>query len=160
MLIETTALDMYPMPKNHTIEDRIEFYKTNFCQHLINIFQKQKQNPSKPDLASLVNYTVYRNTYPSHKPIKYNSKNLVFETNERLWDYFEWYVKQAAKVNPENGYSWEGTFNDIKIVNTPETEFYTLSEYNSFFGSGEFPILIFNVIRLGNQEYTFWDISR
>ena len=41
-----------------------------------------------------------------------------------------------------------------------EEDFYDEEIYHNFFGPGEFPIIIFNVIRIGNQEYTFWDISR
>ena len=35
-----------------------------------------------------------------------------------------------------------------------------LVEYDRFFGVGEFPYLIFTIIRIGNQDYYFGKITR
>jgi len=159
MLLESTAMDMCPVSKHETIEDRLTFYKENFCRELLKIFhERMKKSKEIPVMISgLENYTVYRNMYPNHKPVKYNNKNIVFETNGDLWDYFKWFLDK--KQHPDNlkGNCW---CSDLTCMGEDGIEYYKLEDYHKFFGPGEFPIIIFNVIRIGNQEYTFWDISR
>ena len=37
---------------------------------------------------------------------------------------------------------------------------YKEEEYLQFFGPGEFPFMQFYVVRIGNQDYSFWNIAR
>lgn len=37
---------------------------------------------------------------------------------------------------------------------------YKSEEYTQFFGPGEFPFMQFYVVRIGNQDYSFWNIVR
>ena len=160
MLIETTALDMYPVSKYNTIEDRISEYKENFCQELLRIVHQRMQDSKEypVSISGLDNYTVFRNMYRSHRPVKFNNKNVTFETNEGLWNYFKWYLER--KQHPDFQYlNQDGDCAPI-CTGEDDIEFYDEDIYHNFFGPGEFPIIIFNVIRIGNQEYTFWDISR
>jgi hypothetical protein len=159
MLLESTAMDMCPVSKYEAIDDRLDTYKENFCHELLRIFHEQKKKSEEcPTIISgLENYTVYRNMYPNHKPVKYNNKNIVFETNSNLWDYFKWFLDK--KQHPDS-IKYNDSCSDIKCMGEDDVEYYGLEEYHNFFGPGEFPIIIFNVIRIGNQEYTFWDISR
>ena len=96
--------------------------------------------------------------YRSHRPVKFNNKNVTFETNEGLWDYFKWYLER--KKHPDFQYLNQDSDCAPICMGEDNIDFYDEDIYHNFFGPGEFPIIIFNVIRIGNQEYTFWDISR
>ena len=173
-LIQTTALDLWGF-KNADIDSRILEYQDNFCEHLLRLFHQSKVwAEERPTPMDLTNYTVFRNTYLSSKPITYNNKNLTFYTNTNLWDRFAFYLqrKRERGTNPDlaKDPSQEKILSDI--LTTEEHRclpsacdidlipLYKEDEYHSFFGCGEFPILVFYIVRIGNQEYSFWDISR
>ena len=166
MLKETTALDFWAFREDYDIDNVISIYQDLFCENLVKIFHQLKiESEERPvSLETLQNYTVFHNLYPNHKNITYNSKNLIFETCVGcLWDRFKLYLeRQKDKRGAEDPYDHERLLSDIMDQGTPvdQITLYKPSEYNAFFGSGEFPVMIFSVIRVGTREYSFWDIAR
>lgn len=173
-LIKTTALDLWGF-KNSDIDSRILDYQDSFCNHLLRLFHQSKVwAEDRPTPMDLSNYTVFRNTYFESKPITYNNKSLTFETNTNLWDRFAFYLRRKRKkgINPDlaKDPSQPKILSDILVTeeqgclksacDIDSIPLYKEDEYHCFFGAGEFPIMLFYIVRIGNQEYSFWDISR
>lgn len=165
MLINATALCFGPVTKRDYIDAVIERYITDFTNNLIFIYDKFKQdnntlnNESIYNLCSIENYNYFNNVYVGSKPISFNSKNIIFVTNCGLWapfksrlDRYRW-EQQHAQERLE----LQGVYqSDIGI----DTKLYEDEDYHTFFGVGEFPVMVLKVVRIGNIDYSFYTIER
>lgn len=174
-LIQTTALDLWGF-KNTDIDSRILDYKDNFCEHFLRLFHQSKiQAEEKPTEIGLQNYDVFKNTYPQHKEITYNNKNIIFETCvSDIKDRFLFYLQRLREkgINPDlvKDPHQPKILSDILIAkkegclqsacSIDSIPLYKSEEYTQFFGAGEFPFMQFYVVRIGNQDYSFWNIVR
>lgn len=174
-LIQTAALDLWGF-KNTDIDSRILDYKDNFCEHFLRLFHQSKiRAEEKPTRIGLQNYDVFKNTYLQHKQITYNNKNIMFETCvSDLKDRFLFYLKRLREkgINPDLvkdphqpkilsdilPTKEEGCF--CSACHIDSIPLYKEEEYLQFFGPGEFPFMQFYVVRIGNQDYSFWNIAR
>ena len=174
-LIQTAALDLWGF-KNTDIDSRILDYKDNFCEHFLRLFHQSKiWAEEKPTEIGLQNYNVFKNTYLQHKEITYNSKNIVFETCvSDIKDRFLFYLQRLREkgINPDLAEDphqpqilsdilltkKEGCFSSACHIDS--IPLYKEEEYLQFFGPGEFPFMRFYVVRIGNQDYSFWNIVR
>lgn len=174
-LIQTTALDLWGF-KNTDIDSRILDYKDNFCDHFLRLFHQHKiWAEEKPIEIGLQNYNLFENTYPQHKEITYNNKNVVFETCvSDIKNRFLFYLsrKREKGINPDlaKDPKQPKVISDILITNNEgclqsgchidSIPLYKTEEYIQFFGAGEFPFMQFYIVRIGNQDYSFWNIVR
>ena len=45
-------------------------------------------------------------------------------------------------------------------IDAEDIELYELEDYLKFFGPGEFPMMVFIIVRIGNKQYSFYTIER
>ena len=166
MLKEVQALDFWAFREDYEIDNVISTCKDLFCENLVKIFHQRKLDSENypVNLSTLDNYTVFKNMYPNHKNITYNSKNLIFETCVTdLWDKFVTYLeRQKDKRSSQDPYMEEQLVMNGQLdkASIDQITLYSKADYHAFFGSGEFPFMNFTVIRVGTREYSFWDIVR
>lgn len=178
-LKEATALNFWSCKNSGDIMSTLDIYKDEFCDHFLRLFHQVKiWSEQKPMEIGLNNYTLFRNTFPNSKPVTFNTKNITFETNGNLWERFKFYLsnKRAKGINPDltinpnqpkvlSDIIKSNIFQSVgdpfnTICNIDSIPLYAENEYENFFGPGEFPVLVMSVVRIGNQDYSFWDISR
>lgn len=164
MLINVTALGFGPVTKRDYIDGVLERYVTDFTNNLIFIYNEFKtenkhiETERLHNLCSIDNYHYFNNLYVGSKPISFNSKNIIFETNCGLWGPFK---SRLDRLRLERQHMLEKIdMQGCYQSDIDTTELYDDDDYNTFFGSGEFPVMVLKVVRIGNIDYSFYTIER
>ena len=97
------------------------------------------------EICGIQNYEIYNDNYKARN-INYNTKDIKYsEIFTKLWDHFVKYREYELKLRSE-----------VKRCVPLEDYFdiYPLINYQYFFGT-VFPCLEFNIVRIGNMDYSF-----
>ena len=135
-----------------------------------------KADSSSPVFSTLAHYKSFQDAFGT--PIKYNSKNIVFEetiSNDRQNSYGVQSTCAAhyglSKGAKEPYYSYTGEklrcatrYPDVGCEccaeENSENKKEALRNFHLFFGVGEFPYITICVIRVGNIDHYFYRIHR
>ena len=154
------------------VEQMKHFVFTDFANHL-----KQEILETEHHKQGLQNYGYFEAEYG--KKITYNNKNIsyqdiCYDLKEFCGHYFELKSTEVCDGGSNEVTKYRTVFEvpteDEVHAKCEETQsniscdyfdnLKKLVEYDRFFGAGEFPYLIFTIIRIGNQDYYFGKITR
>lgn len=168
---DAKALGFWDMQRNQDIFEIQRELINCFNYQLYRIYgEMRKENDTsinddspKPnyDLASIYNYNFFNSRYPRAKTIRYNSKDVTYEECIDLRDHFIKYYQEMKEFRnrTKDKPSLPDCDKGAKI-DAEDIELYELKDYLNFFGPGEFPMMFFVIVRIGNKQYSFYTIER
>ena len=170
MLIETEALNLQEVG-----EKSLDAIKLSCLQHFAHCLRECILESNRSNLSETYNYTKFKNLYA--EDIKYNSKNVIFESviynngrysvQDTCADLFM--LRRIEAQDTSNTYFYEFWRNskDDEEKDCCEAECCSkavdlnrLLNFHKFFGVGEFPYITITVIRIGNVDHYFYRIHR
>ena len=175
MLIEQTAFNFGEVGEKSFEE--IESVCLSDFAHKLQLALTDSDNFTRNSrIGSTSYYEIFRKLFGTN--IKYNSKNIVFETTlyndiNNPWSpvsvctlyYGLEYVEGTGNTSPyfryrKNSVSSENDCCSKCNENYSEDSMERLRNFYSTFGTGEFPYMTVTIIRLGNKDHYFYTIHR
>ena len=173
-MIKTEIVHDFDVLKNETIDELVTKFVNDFEYKIYTLICDMGEQGLPMSIKMYDTFNVLKG-----KRISYNNKNVEYEEVKRdLYTFFNNDLKTRKSFDAEyNGIEYNGVdidcveYNGVDIESESEFDARTwlldkneknpkYQNWECLFGLGEFPHMIIKIVRIGNQKYSFYSITR
>lgn len=158
-MIKTEVVHDFDVLKNETIDELVTKFVNDFEYKIYTLIRDMGEYGLPMSIRMYDTFNILKG-----KRISYNNKNVEYEeVKTDLYTFF----KNDLKTRE----SFDAEYNGIDIESELEFDACTwlldknekkpkYQNWECLFGLGEFPHMIIKIVRIGNQKYSFYSITR